>query len=124
MTRLLAMFGLILCMGAPALPAQYSRRGAGQRRQMPAPNSSAEALAQFNGTLKTITRKKLTLEMSDGNTLEFFCSKKTVYFDGKDKISQSSLKPDDLLTVDAKAAIDGSLDAVKVRRLHEPAANR
>ncbi|MCZ2146160.1 MAG: hypothetical protein LC126_00100 [Bryobacterales bacterium] len=121
MRRLLALSGLILCVGALTPAAQYSRRGAAQRRQMPAPNSSAEPLAQFNGTLKAITHKKLTLEMSDGNTLEFFCSKKTAYFDGKDKISRSLLKPDDMLTVDARAAMDGSLDAVKVRRQHEQA---
>lgn len=120
MTRLSVLFGLILCLAALTLPAQYSRRGTG-RRQTPAPGSSAGLQAQFNGTLKTITRKKLTLELPDGNMLEFFCSKKTAYFDGKEKISRDSLKPADLLTVDATPAIDGSLDAVKVSRQHEPA---
>lgn len=122
--RLLAISGLIVCLGALTLPAQHSRRGATQHRQTPAPNSTSEPLAQFNGTLKAITHKKLTLELSDGNTMEFFCSKKTAYFDGKTQISQSSLKPDDLVTVDAKPAIDGSLDAVKVRKQHESAATR
>jgi hypothetical protein len=76
--------------------------------------SPDEPLPSFPGTVRGIDAKGLTIERPDSNTMDFHCSKKTKYFDGSKKIKPSDVKPGDHVSVEAKRAIDGSLDAVSV----------
>jgi hypothetical protein len=85
-------------------------------------NSDEGALPSFGGTIRGIDDKLLTIERPDSNTMEFHCSKKTHYFDGSRKIKAAAVKAGDTVTVDAKRALDGSLDAVNVRVEHPKAS--
>jgi len=72
-------------------------------------------MPNFAGTIRGIDSKLLTLEEPGTNLLEFRCSKKTKYYDGSKKIASSGLKPGDRVAVEARRALDGTLDAVIVR---------
>ena len=99
---LLLATGLAAC--APAL-AQFR------------PDTSIQQLLPaFQGTLRGADSKSLLLEGRDANTVQFHCSRKTKYFDGSKAIRPSDLQPGDRLSVEARHAPDGSLDAVTVRR--------
>jgi hypothetical protein len=74
-------------------------------------------LASFTGTVRGVDKKTLLLEEPDGNTLQFFCSGKTRYYDGSKKIRAAGIKPGDRVSVDASRGPDGKLDAVNVRLL-------
>jgi hypothetical protein len=130
MTRLLLFHvGLLLLIviGAIAI-AQVGRspypgqpgRGVGLPQAVPDTGSKKqkspdEPLPSFPGIVRGIDAKGLTIERPDSNTMDFHCSKKTKYFDGSKKIKPSDVKPGDSVSVEAKRAIDGSLDAVSVR---------
>jgi Domain of unknown function (DUF5666) len=94
------------------------RRGTSRPSAQPDKGNSTDPLPSFAGTVRGLDSKLLTLERPDENTLEFNCSKKTKYYDGDKKIKVSAVKPGDQVSVDAKRAIDGSLDAVNVRLEH------
>jgi hypothetical protein len=98
------VLGLILSL-ACAAPA-FSQTGVG-----PLP------LASFTGTVRGLDKKTLLLEEPDANTLQFFCSGKTRYYDGSKKIRAAGIKPGDRVSVDASRGLDGKLDAVNVRLL-------
>jgi len=129
MTRLLCFHAALLLLvvaaaiaiaqtGRPAYPGQPGRgvslpqavpdTGGGKQK------SPGEPLPSFPGTVRGIDDKGLTIERPDSNTMDFRCSKKTKYFDGSKKITPSDVKPGDHVSVEAKRAIDGSLDAVSV----------
>ncbi len=74
-----------------------------------------EPLPSFDGTVRGIDPKLLTLERPDSNMLEFNCSKKTKYYDGSKKLKASAIKAGDRVVIEAKRALDGTLDAVNVR---------
>jgi hypothetical protein len=78
-----------------------------------------DPLPSFGGTVRGIDSKALTIERPDANTIAFNCSKKTTYYDGSKKIKVSEIKPGDQVSVEAKRAPDGSLDAVNVRLEHQ-----
>ncbi len=77
--------------------------------------STAEPLPSFAGTVRGIDSKGLTIERPDANTLQFNCTRKTTYYDGSKKIKASAIKPGAQVSVEAKRALDGTLDAVNVR---------
>ena len=62
--------------------------------------------------------KGLNIEGPETNTLLFHFSKKTKYFDGDKEIKRDAIKIDAHVTVDAKRAPDGSMDALSVRVEH------
>jgi hypothetical protein len=78
-------------------------------------NTEAGVLPAFDGVVRGLDKKLLTLERPDANTMEFHCSKKTSYYDGTRKIKISAIKDGDPVLVEAKRAPDGSLDAVNIR---------
>lgn len=133
MIRLLKLlsFVLLLFIVANVASAQSpypgrSSRGSRGGTSLPsaAPNSDA-LLPNFDGTVRGIDSKGLTIELPDSNTLEFNCTKKTKYYDGTKKIKPKDIKPGDHVSVEAKPAPDRSLDAVNVRLGHpKPPANQ
>lgn len=97
------------------------RRGAGQTS--PGASKPGEnVLASFSGALREIESKSLTLDQPDENMLKFIRSKKTRFYDGSKEIKSSALKPGDPITVEAREAIDGELEAVNVHLEHEKPA--
>lgn len=98
--------------------------GQGTRGTNRAPNAgqqtqAGEPLPSFDGTVRGIDSKLLTLERPDSNTIEFYCSKKTKFYDGSKKLKASAIKAGDKVLVEARRAPDGSLDAVNIRLDHK-----
>jgi hypothetical protein len=83
-----------------------------------------QILPNFTGIVRSFERNTLTIEGSDANTLDFRCTRKTAYFDGKTKIKREALKQGDRVSVEATRAPDASLDAVNVRLERPPAESK
>ena len=114
----LCLLGLLLV----AMPAasQYGRSG-GRRQSGPPQDRSGmpQPLVNFDGVLQQIDKKKIAIEGPDGNTLQFHCTGKTAYFDGPNKIKSTGLKVTDPISVEARRAPDGTLDAIAVHLEHK-----
>lgn len=115
--RICAAIFLISLLAVTTLPAQ--RRKESAKQGAPKPDAAAELLPNFSGTLHAIDKKSLTLEDQEGNTTQFTCTRKTSYLDGTKKIAASALKTGSIVSVEARQAPDGSLDAVNVRLEHK-----
>jgi hypothetical protein len=74
-----------------------------------------QPLATFHGVVQKIDAKKIELQDSDSNTLQFVCTHKTRYFVGSKKIKSTDLKPGDLVSIETKRFPDGELEAINVR---------
>ncbi len=85
-------------------------------------SKSEELLPTFTGIVRGLGRDTLTLERADANTIDFHCTRKTRYLEGKNKIQMTQIKPGDAVSVEARRAPDGSLDAVTVRLEHPKAS--
>lgn len=125
MNPVFAVSGVLLVqlVTMPVLSYAQAGRGRSQRAGQGAGTSLPKAvpditLPSFDGTVRGIDQELLTLERPDSNTMEFHCSKKTHYYDGSRKIKADAVKAGDTVSVDAKRAPDGSLDAVAVRIQH------
>jgi hypothetical protein len=115
----LVVFSLVLLAGS--VLAQSGRgHGGGKRSGGSSPaqqqDDPTKLLATFDGTLKGVGSHSLTIQEENDNTVEFLVSKKTAFYNGDTKIKASDLKPGDRLTIEARRDIDGSLDAVNVRK--------
>lgn len=73
-------------------------------------------LATIHGIVQSSTPKRLIVETADANTLEFFCTKKTRYFEGKKKITSANLAKGDLVTVESRPTLLGEAEAVNIYR--------
>jgi hypothetical protein len=107
----------LLALLAPGV-CQTGRRGR-------TPNSSGtpanptsglgQALPNFTGIVRGLDAKSLLLEQEDRNTMQFYCTKKTQYFDGAKKVKISGIKTGDRVSVEARLGPDGKPEAVNVR---------
>jgi len=75
-----------------------------------------EPLASIHGVVQTSTSKRLIVETDDANSIEFYCTKKTRYFEGKKRLKAEDLKKGDLVRVESRTNILGDADAVNVYR--------
>jgi hypothetical protein len=109
---------LLLLVAAIPASAQYgrSRMGSGGRSQQP--SLSSTPAVTFTGIVHGIDAKLLNIEGPETNTIVFHCTKKTKYFDGDKEIKRDEIKIDAHVSVDARRAPDGSMDALKVRLEH------
>jgi hypothetical protein len=101
----LLLMTIALCAG---MNAQYWGRSADPRVQ-----TGLKPAASFEGLFKSINKGKLYVEV-DGNVMEFRLSKKVPVKKGDQDLKPESLQPGQVVTVDAKYTIDGSLEAVKI----------
>jgi hypothetical protein len=100
--------------GGSSSPGRSTYPGGSKQSGSQKGRSTEVPLANFTGVLKGMGGKTLTLEEAEANVLQFYCSRKTKYYDGSKTIKPSVLKPGDHLSVEAKRRLDGSLDAVNV----------
>lgn len=84
--------------------------------EVPGVCQSQVPLASFTGNIRQLDSNSFTIDGPDSNTLEFFCTRKTRYYDGAGKLNRSALKSGDRVSVDARRALDGTLEAVNVHR--------
>jgi Cu/Ag efflux protein CusF len=59
-------------------------------------------LANFTGTVHGVSSKKITIENSDGNLVDFDVNRKTRVLRGKKEISISGLTTGDSVTIEAR----------------------
>jgi hypothetical protein len=74
-----------------------------------------QALATFNGTVRSLDSKSLTLEGDQSQMMSFRCSKKTTFYDGSKKIKPKAIEPGAVVIVEGKEGPDGKPEAVNVR---------
>jgi len=114
--RLIVVLGLLL--------AQYNQYpGMREDPRKTQPGSSKQPMPAFVGKVADISDKHLILENEGANTMEFTRSRKTEYYQGKEKIKGSVIQVGDHVTVEARKAPDGTMEAVVVR-LGKPPAKR
>jgi hypothetical protein len=84
-----------------------------------------EPLASIHGVVEVSTPKTLIVETADSNALEFFCTRKTRYIEGKKKITSADLNKGDLVTVESRTNLLGDAEAVNVyREPRKPSENK
>jgi hypothetical protein len=115
--RFMTFACVLVVAGVPA-SAQYGRPryGGGGRSQQP--SLSSTPAVTFTGIVRGGDAKLLNIEGPESNTIVFHCSRKTKYFDGDKEIKRDAIKIDVHVSVDAKRAPDGSMDALKVHIEH------
>jgi hypothetical protein len=82
-----------------------------------------EPLPTLTGVVRSSDKKMLMIEGADSNTIQLNCTKKTKFYDGETKLKPADLKRGDHVSVEARRAPDGSLDAVEVHREREKAGS-
>jgi hypothetical protein len=119
---------LIPLLFAVAMLAQQRTMPGGGRQssksagRIPPSSSSPDIVVEIKGTAAIVTQKKLTLTPEDSkpgedsNTMDFEITRKTVVLAGDKKLKVTDLKAGDSLAVESKRLIDGTLEAVTVRR--------
>jgi hypothetical protein len=105
----------LISSGQSSMPRQRTRSPG----QVPSGESGPDLLADFHGTLTSLTSKTLVLTLDDSkkgeeNTMELSLSRKTVAMDGDKKIKVTDLKTGQSVDVEAKRQIDGSMEAVTI----------
>jgi len=109
---------LLLLAGIPAA-AQVSPRSRRSPKATGAQGNPGDTpLATFSGPVHEIDSKGLAIDQGEGdeaNTLRFYFTHKTHFFDGDRKIKSSDIKVGDAVSVETKRALDGELEAINVR---------
>jgi len=126
MTRSSLVLLAIFLMSLPAAaqrsgstPRTGSSRGGSRSGTTQGPRVSPdEPVATFEGTVSGVTHKKILVDDADGNTMDFYTTKKTRIFDGDKEIKASQLKTGDRIHVEAQRHMDGTVDAVNVRTVN------
>ncbi len=121
MWRFLAVPMLLLMLLPALLPAQggYSRRRGPSSATATSGPYNGPAVT-FNGTLKTISKKELLLELdapdpaADRQSLTFRFSRKTKFMKGDQEIKPTDLEVGTHLSLDATREGDQKLTAVSV----------
>lgn len=108
---------IVLALLAEAPAAAQSRRGGVRQNTTKGagvdPSLSA-AIATFNGTLKAVTKKDLTVDLDTGNTVEFKLSRKTEFYFGEKKVTAKDLAPEAAVKVEGNKDGFGVLTATRV----------
>jgi hypothetical protein len=102
--------------GGVNLPPPVPGGGSQTRNKKDKPD---EPLPTLTGVVRSSDRKMLMIEGPESNTVQLNCTKKTKFYDGDSKIKPADLKRGDHVSVEARRAPDGTLDAVEVHREHE-----
>jgi hypothetical protein len=117
--RHIAILTLLLVLLLPArVPAQYVRRLPSSATANAGPYSGPAVT--FNGTVKTLTKKELTLDLdpadpgAERQTLTFRLSKKTRFVKGDQPIKPSDIELGTHLSLDATRDGDLKLSALNV----------
>jgi len=117
---IVAMLGFSLVSSAQSSMPRQRTRSPGQ---IPSGESGPDLLADFHGTLTSLSSKAIVLTLDDSkkgeeNTMELSLSRKTIAMDGDKKIKVTDLKTGQSVDVEAKRQIDGSMEAVKIHLDH------
>ena len=110
--RTILLLLLVVCLSVPA-----QRRG-GRQKATGQPGSDLDmlnaAVATFDGTLRTLDKKELSIELPGEQHLSMEINKKTVFFLGTKAIAAREIRMGALVLVEAKK-VANQLVAVRVR---------
>ena len=113
----------VLLLLLASVPAACQNGRPGRRQSAHGANAdlstSDKALPNFTGIVRGVDSRLLLLEEGDQNTMQLYCTKKTRYFDGSNKIKVSGIKAGDRVSVEARLGPDGKPEAVNVRLEHQ-----
>ena len=93
------------------------RRGGVRQSTNPAAGTNpvlSAAIATFNGTLKAIGKKVVTVDLDTGNTVEFKLSKKTEFYVGEKKVTAKDLAVEAVVKIEGNKDGFGVLTATKI----------
>lgn len=109
-----ALVVLALLVQGPV--AAQSRRGVRQSASKAAgtDHSLTAAVATFNGTIKAISKKDVTVDLDSGNTVEFKLSKKTEFYVGEKRVTVKDLAPEAQVKIEGNKDGFGVLTATKL----------
>ncbi len=120
---------LILVLAASILYPQQSAPGNARPksrstgRALTNGSSPDDVLPDFKGTIAIATAKKITLTPEDvkpgedANTMDFEISRKTMIFQREKKLKPADLKAGDSVSIESKRLLDGTLEAVTIRKM-------
>ena len=106
---------IALLVEAPV--AAQSRRGGVRQSTSKAAGTDpalSAAVATFNGTLKTITKKDVTVDLDSVNTVEFKLSKKTEFYLGEKQATAKDMSPDSVVKIEGNKDGFGVLTAMRI----------
>ncbi|MBI5084298.1 MAG: hypothetical protein HZB13_06845 [Acidobacteria bacterium] len=115
MRRIILTFALAWCAWGQYYPDLRTQKRDGSLSNRPTPG--------FSGIVRGSDKKGLAVENADKNLLQFTCTRKTIYLQGKTKLKLADIQVGDRVTVEARKAPDGTLDAVVVyveKRANQP----
>lgn len=109
--------GLLLLALLAQVPAEAQMRRGRYGNTSPGVGSDPSlkgAVATFDGTLRTITKKDFTVDLENGNTVEFKIGKKTTFFVGTKEVKAKDLTADSDVQVEGIKDGFGVLTATKL----------
>ena len=106
MRTIILAVALALCAWAQYYPDLRNQKRDGSLSDRPTPG--------FAGIVRGSDKKGLAVENADKNLLQFTCTRKTLYLQGKAKLKLADIHVGDTVTVEARKTPDGTLDAVVV----------
>ena len=132
-----AKYSLNLCLAALLLAGPGTSRAAGQsrpggrtggrdtaRQQRTGGSRNAPAaqgeLAAFKGTLRSITKNQLQIDLEGQERFTLVRNKKTRFFIGKKEVPAAELPMGSELTVEVRKELNGDLVAVNVIAMQAP----
>jgi hypothetical protein len=119
-------FLLIVLLVVPVVAQRNPSGGGGRSRstnRVPEKAPTPDIVVNFHGELTAISSKKLTMttgasKTEDVNQLDFSITKKTEFMDGDKKLKSGDFKVGEPIEVESKRLLDGTMEAVTVRRDH------
>lgn len=105
--RLIRTICVMACLAVGAQSQWTHPKSTGMPSETPLPT--------FHGTVRGSSAKSLSIDSNDENTMNFHCTKKTVWLDGAKKIKPEDITVGELVEVDGRKRPDGSMEAAVVR---------
>ena len=108
---------ILLALRVETPVAAQSRRGGVRQSTSKATGTDPSltlAIATFNGTLKAITKKDVTVDLDSGNTVEFKLSRKTEFYLGEKKVTAHDLAAEAIVKIEGSKDVFGVLTATRI----------
>lgn len=113
-----ASIGLVVLALLAETPASAQMRGRGTRQTGTKASGADPALnavvATFGGTVKAISKKDMTIDLDNGNTMEFKLSKKTAFYIGEKQGTAKDVAPEAVVVIEGNKDGFGVLTAMKI----------
>ena len=103
----------VACTLSAQAPVQTRSRRSGTQQSGVSPLETP--VATFHGTLKSVSKKELVLEVQNEHEVAFAISHKTKFLKEKKSIKAADIPSGAVLSVDGKRDILGNTEAVVVR---------